>query len=256
MTSPIHMEANHMRSQSEQTDAGTRSAAQRPRDQSASALPPLTAAEVTSIQRLANPRTVARAADQEQHVHGAGCGHGGDGPDAAAAQSELLKSAMSSPSQPLGGSLRAEADSFYQNDFSPARIHDNPVAQRATEALGAQAMTVGSHVFLGRGAAGNMEVMGHELGHVDKNLRGIQETGNDNGAGVSVTDPRQGSERTAEIDGAAFASGAETAPSVGAHATEAAPEGAVQRSVDEAAMTRMRSLQGVAGNRAVTRLLG
>ncbi|MFE7120251.1 DUF4157 domain-containing protein [Streptomyces sp. NPDC057654] len=234
-----------MRSQSEQTDAGTRSAARRPRDQSASALPPLTAAEVTSIQRLAASgpaMAVARASDQEQHVHGAGCGHGGPESGEATAPGDLLKSAMSSPSRPLGGSLRSEADSFYQNDFSAARIHDNDVAQRATEAMGAQAMTVGSHVFLGPGAAGNKEVMGHELGHVDKNLRGVRETGNDNGSGVNVTDPQQSSERTAEADGAAFAAGAETAPSV-------------QRSVDEGAVTRMRSLQGAAGNRAVARML-
>ncbi|MEU7044485.1 DUF4157 domain-containing protein [Streptomyces varsoviensis] len=231
-----------MRSQSEKADAGTPGANRRSPARSAAALRPLTAAEVTSIQRLAASGTVARSSDQEQHVHGAGCGHGGDD-GGAAAQSELLNAAMSSSSRPLSGGLRAEADSFYQNDFSAARVHDNPVAQRATEAMGAQAMTVGSHVFLGRGAAGNKAVMGHELGHVDKNLRGIRETGNDNGAGVSVTDPRQSSERTAEADGAAFAAGAETAPSV-------------QRSVDGAAVARMRSLQGVAGNRAVARMLG
>ncbi|MGW4568270.1 eCIS core domain-containing protein, partial [Streptomyces sp. NPDC004561] len=30
------------------------------------------------------------------------------------------------------------------NDFSAAVLHDGPVAQRATEAMGAQAMTVGT----------------------------------------------------------------------------------------------------------------
>jgi hypothetical protein len=151
--------------------------------------------------------------------------------------------------------LRAEADSFYRNDFSPARIHDDPLAQRATEALGAQAMTVGTHVFLGRGAAADREVLGHELGHVDKNLRGDRETGNDNGAGVRVTDPGQSSERTAAADGAAFAAGADTAPSLTTRLGGSAL-GAVQRATDPTAVSRTLSLQSSAGNSAVARLLG
>ncbi|MER7837441.1 DUF4157 domain-containing protein [Streptomyces sp. NPDC096040] len=209
-----------------------------------------------SIQRLADPGVVARDSRPDQHVHGAGCGHDSSEGADPAVQSALLKSAFSSPSRPLSGALRAEADSFYQNDFSSARIHDNHVAQRATEALGAQAMTVGAHVFLGPGMAGDKEVMGHELGHVDKNLRGVRETGNDNGAGVSVTDPQQNSERTAAADGAAFAAGALTAPSVGVGHRGTASAGAVQRSVDGTAVARTRSLQSTAGNSAVVRLLG
>ncbi|WP_327191016.1 DUF4157 domain-containing protein [Streptomyces xinghaiensis] len=211
------------------------------------------------IQRLAGPGIVARTPDEDQHVHGAGCGHDGGGGGGAdpATQSALLQSAMASSGRPLPGALRAEADAFYRNDFSGARIHDNQVAQRATEALGAQAMTVGAHVFLGPGATGNTEVIGHELGHVDKNLRGVRETGSDNGAGVSVTNPHQDSERTAAADGAAFAAGAETAPSVGGRhdGTASAPAPAVQRSVGDAVAARMRSLQGSAGNSAVARLL-
>ncbi|ANB04240.1 hypothetical protein SAM40697_0277 [Streptomyces ambofaciens] len=244
-----------MRSRSEQSDGETLGARQKA-SAPAPAPRPLTSAEVTSLQRLADPGVVARDAGPDQHVHGSGCGHdGAEGVDPAT-QSALLASAISSPSQPLPGALRAEADSFYRNDFSSARIHDNHVAQRATEALGAQAMTVGAHVFLGPGMAGNKEVMGHELGHVDKNLRGIRETGNDNGAGVSVTDPGQDSERTAKADGAAFAAGARTAPSAGAGPLETTPAGAVQRSADGAAIARTRLLQGTAGNNAVARLLG
>lgn len=251
-----------MRSRPEQLDGDAPGA----RQKAAGPVPPaphaLTAAGVLSLQRLADPGVVARDAGPDQHVHDAGCGHdGGEGVDPAA-QSALLASALSSPSRPLPGALRAEAESFYGNDFSGARIHDSQVAQRATEALGAQAMTVGAHVFLGPGAAGDKEVMGHELGHVDKNLRGIRETGDDNGAGLSVTDPGQDSERTAAADGAAFAAGAATAPSAGAGHQEAAPAGAVQRSAgavqrsaDDAAIARIRSLQAIAGNHAVARLL-
>ncbi|MGW4879716.1 eCIS core domain-containing protein [Streptomyces sp. NPDC004262] len=244
-----------MRSRSEQSDGGAPGARQRASAPVPPAPRPLTSAELTSLQRLADPGVVARDAGPDRHVHGSGCGHdGGEGADPAA-QSALLASAISSPSRPLSGALRAEADSFYRNDFSSARIHDNHVAQRATEALGAQAMTVGAHVFLGPGMAGNKEVMGHELGHVDKNLRGVRETGADNGAGLSVTDPGQDSERTAAADGAAFAAGARTAPSAGAGGHGAAPAGTVQRSAAGPALARMRSLQGTAGNHAVARLL-
>ncbi|WP_078843723.1 DUF4157 domain-containing protein [Streptomyces albus] len=248
-----------MRSRSDQSDrdaAGARSPRQAPPGRGTPARGPLTSAEITLIQRLAGPGAVARAEDQDQHTHGAGCGHEGVGGADPATQSALLQSAVSSsPGRPLPGALQAEADAFYQNNFSAARIHDDPVAQRATEALGARAMTVGTQVFLGPGAAADREVIGHELGHVDKNLRGVRETGNDNGAGVTVTSPDQGSERTAAADGAAFAAGAETAPSVGGRSSGTASDSAVQRSAGDAVVARMRSLQSSAGNGAVTRLL-
>ncbi|WP_217251537.1 DUF4157 domain-containing protein [Streptomyces sp. AC602_WCS936] len=175
---------------------------------------PVTPQTALALQRSVGNRAVSRLVDQDQHVHGAGCGHGGIEDGGPAGQRQLLDEAIASPSRPLGGSLLSEATAFYRNDLSAARIHDNPTAQRATVALGAQAMTVGTHVFLGPQATGRKDLIGHELGHVDKNLRGHRETGNSNGAGVTVTDPGQDSERAAEADGAAFAAGAATAPSV------------------------------------------
>ncbi|MGW4566561.1 eCIS core domain-containing protein [Streptomyces sp. NPDC004561] len=178
------------------------------------------------LQRLAGNRSVARLLTEDQHSHGPGCGHdkpggrhdvggletaGGGGP---ARQRTLMDEAMASPSRPLPDTVRTRAESFYNNDFSAAVLHDGPVAQRATEAMGAQAMTVGTHVFLPPGRLGDSELIGHELSHVDKNLRGERETGTSNGAGVTVTDPGQPSERAAGQDGAAFAAGAPTAPSV------------------------------------------
>ncbi|PJE99766.1 hypothetical protein CUT44_03030 [Streptomyces carminius] len=122
---------------------------------------------------------------------------------------------MASPGRPLPADLRREAETFYQNDLSPVRVHDDAVAQRATAALGARAMTVGSHIFLPPKAAGDKSVVGHELSHASSNLAGVRETGDTNGAGVTVTDPRQDSEQRAETDGTAFAAGAGRAPSAG-----------------------------------------
>ncbi|RPK62935.1 hypothetical protein EES44_16190 [Streptomyces sp. ADI96-15] len=175
---------------------------------------PVTPEAVMALQRSVGNRVVARLAGQDQHVHGAGCGHEGGAESGGPEQRSLLDAAVASPSRPLSGSLRADAESFYQNDLSATRLHDSPVAQRATAAMGAQAMTIGTHVFLGAGASASREIIGHELGHVDKNVRGVPETGRSNGSGVSVTDPGQHSERTAAADGAAFAAGETTAPSV------------------------------------------
>ncbi|MGX1851506.1 eCIS core domain-containing protein [Streptomyces sp. NPDC055299] len=162
--------------------------------------------------------TVARALEEvQQHVHGTDCGHDGAQDNGPERQRALLAAAMRSPSQPLPSSVLAKAAPFYQNDkLSSTRVHRGTVAQRATAAMGAQAMTVGNHVFLSAGAEGNEEVIGHELSHVDKNVKGVSERGNDNGAGVHVTDPEQGSERAAGQDGAAYAAGATTAPSLSA----------------------------------------
>ncbi|MEU3896374.1 DUF4157 domain-containing protein [Streptomyces sp. NPDC045251] len=213
---------------------------------------PVTPRTALALQRSVGNRAVSRLVDQdqdqEQHVHGAGCGHGGIEDGSPAGQRQLLDEAMTSPSRPLGGSLLSEATAFYRNDLSAARIHDNPTAQRATAALGAQAMTVGTHVFLGPQAAGRKDLIGHELGHVDKNLRGHRETGNSNGAGVTVTDPGQDSERAAEADGAAFAAGAATAPSVVA-------QRAVAQHTDDVAAAGRQDAEAVGGGTAVQRVV-
>ncbi|MGR3931628.1 eCIS core domain-containing protein [Streptomyces sp. BRA346] len=172
---------------------------------------------------------------QDRHQHGAGCGHQAqeapvqrseeeDGhvhdevrDTSPEGQSALVAAAMNTPSESLPSSVVAKAGAFYQNDrLSSTRVHRDAVAQRATAAMGAEAMTIGNHIFLSAGTAGDDKLIGHELSHVDKNLKGVPETGHSNGAGVSVTDPRQDSEQAAEKDGDAYAAGRTTAPSVAA----------------------------------------
>ncbi|MFD7031411.1 DUF4157 domain-containing protein [Streptomyces sp. NPDC059917] len=195
-------------------------------------------ARLLDLQALVGNHVVARLVAQRRHEHGPACGHGEEEDTGPAGQRDLLRRALSeSPGRPLPPTLEKEASAFYGRDMSPTRLHDGPVAQRATAAMGAQAMTVGHHVFLPPQAAGNKHVVGHELSHVKENLHGVRETGTDNGAGVTVTDPGQGSERSADTDGAAFAAGRSTAPSVARRAGAAGPEGtgeggpgAVQRS--------------------------
>lgn len=170
--------------------------------------------EVMTIQRLAGNGAVARLLEEERHAHGPGCGHGGAQEGGATDHQALINDAFNSPTSSLPGPLIARAESFYQNNFSAARFHTGPVAQRAIEAMGARAMTIGAHVFLPPGATQDLSLIGHEFSHLDKNFRNQPETGVDNGSGMPVTDPNQSSERTADVEGDAFAAGWETAPSV------------------------------------------
>lgn len=188
---------------------------------------------ILTLQRLAGNAAVARSVEAERHQHGPGCGHAaptvqrreaphehgpGCGHGAAedtgpTAQRSLIDAARNTPSTSLPGAFLAKAKPFFRNDrLSEGRVHDNPIAQRATAALGAEAMTVGKDIFLGPKA--DMKTLVHEASHLDKNIKGIPETGNNHGDGLVVTDPGQGSERAADNDSDAFMSGAGTAPSV------------------------------------------
>ncbi|WP_101391900.1 DUF4157 domain-containing protein [Streptomyces sp. TLI_146] len=215
---------------------------------------PMSAARATALQGLAGNHVVARLLKEERHVHGAGCGHGdiggAKGDADAARESEpvdrvaLLNDAINSPSQPIADPLRKEAEAFYQIDLSPARVHSDIVAQRATAAMGAEAMTIGHHVFLPPQAARKKEIVGHEFSHLSDNLSGLQETGSANSDGIPVTDPGQGSERKASANGAAFAAGAGSTPSRGPR-PPARPGGAVDSG--GLSMPAQRAVNSVAG---------
>lgn len=167
---------------------------------------PMTPARALTLQRSIGNQAVARLIDEERHSRGR---DGGDADQAA-----LLKQASESPSRSFPAPLISEAKSFYQNEnIGAARLHDNAVAQRALAAMGAEAMTIGTRVFASPSASTDKKLMGHEFSHVDKNTRGVTETGNSNGQ-VTVTDPSQASERTAAAEGSAFEAGASLAPSV------------------------------------------
>ncbi|MEU0136307.1 DUF4157 domain-containing protein [Streptomyces sp. NPDC006296] len=166
-------------------------------------------------------RMIQRRAETDQHQHGAGCGHGGIDDRSPEGQSQLLAAAQKTPGSPLPSAFLAKAQEFYQNpNIAAGRVHADPVAQRATAAMGAEAMTVGMDVFLGPSAVGNTKILAHEASHLDKNSRGVKETGNGNGAGVTITSPAQDSEVAAVSDSDAFMSGVDTAPSVAVQRSE------------------------------------
>ncbi|MVO86213.1 DUF4157 domain-containing protein [Streptomyces sp. p1417] len=171
---------------------------------------------VTALQRSVGNQAVARFLKEDggpdQHVHGAGCGHGGLPDTAPEARSALVADAIGSSHRPLPDSMRKKAEPFYQTNLSAGRLHDDAVAQRAMAAMGAEAMTIGHHVFLPPGAS--EKLIGHELDHLRNNLQGVPETAKDNGPGPRTTDPGQKSEVQAGINGDAYAAGHELAPSI------------------------------------------
>ncbi|WP_194906540.1 eCIS core domain-containing protein [Catenulispora rubra] len=178
----------------------------------------MTPAAALALQRAVGNQAVSRMLAQEEHVHGADCGHGAvqrrAAVETAEAPADTLAAALASASRPIESGTLKKAESFYQNDrLSQGRVHTGPLAQRAAAAFGAKALTVGTHILFADGAEHDPATAGHEIGHLDKNLRGIRETGTNHGA-VTVTDPNQDSERQAATDGDAFAQGAEVAPSV------------------------------------------
>ncbi|MBB5954333.1 hypothetical protein FHS29_000903 [Saccharothrix tamanrassetensis] len=191
----------------------------------------------SQVQRSTQDEVVERAPESEEH------GHVAVPDDSPAGQKALLDQAMASPSRSLPEPLLAAATPFFQNpNLAATRLHDNPVAQRATAALGARAMTVGTHIFAAPQVVADKEVMGHELSHVNENLMGTRETGNSNGAGVTITDPGQGSEQKAAGDGVSFGAGAATARSV-------AGRRAVPQHVDSAPVDEGASMAGGAVQR-------
>lgn len=199
-------------------------------------MPPGSADAILAMQRSVGNRAVSRALAQQRHVTSTS-----EGIDPHT-QNQLLRDGLGSAAKQLPEHDARRAQSFYRNDaVAAARLHTGPAAQRAVEAFGAEAITVGTDILLSAKAESDPATIGHELGHVDKNTSGHVETGHDNGAGQRVTDPGQVSERTAAVDGNAWQAGDSVAPSVvarralTAHAagdgTERAPgEPAVARS--------------------------
>ncbi len=68
---------------------------------------------------------------------------------------------------PVDGDVAARVGAHLGADFSATRVHEDPLAQQATAAMGARAFAYGGDVFLGPGErGGDLGLMAHELTHV------------------------------------------------------------------------------------------
>ncbi|MFS8200824.1 DUF4157 domain-containing protein [Streptomyces sp. CWNU-52B] len=135
--------------------------------------------------------------------------------------------AVGSPGSPLEPRVIQRAERAYDMDFGHVRVHNDPVAQRSAEELGAVAYTTGSHIVLGEDRVSD-EVMYEEVDHVRQQALGPV-PGTPNGRGEKVSRPDDPFERSAGANGRKLARGA--APDL-ALPGASLPGRAVQRSVD------------------------
>ncbi|MFE3182664.1 DUF4157 domain-containing protein [Streptomyces violascens] len=169
---------------------------------------------------------------QEQHQHGAGCGH------QQAEEPEVQRSAvhdvLRSGGKPLDDATRGDMESRLGADFSDVRIHNDSAAKASAAEVGARAYTSGSHVVIGDGGA-DKHTLAHELTHVIQQRQGPV-AGTDNGAGLKVSDPSDRFEREAEANATRAMSGAPVQRAETERTVQAAGDAAVQRA--EAAVQR------------------
>lgn len=120
-------------------------------------------------------------------------------PDASPAGS-TVPDVLSRPGRPLPETVRREMQSRFGTDFEDVRLHDDRLAARSAEEIGARAYTSGSHVVLGRGGA-DAFTLAHELAHVVQQRRGAV-TGHLIDSGLTVSDPDDAFERAADATAA------------------------------------------------------
>ena len=180
-------------------------------------------AHLVQAQRSAQAQ---RAAEEEQHAHGAGCGH-----DRPQVQRSSVGDVISSPGRALDEPVRTEMEARLGEPLSDVRVHTGLAAQRSAQELEARAYTVANHVVIGQGGA-DKHTLAHELTHVIQQRNGPV-AGTDNGGGVSVSDPSDRFERAAEANATRVMQGP-------VPVQRAAEEGAATRADDPGTMAVQR----------------
>ncbi len=138
---------------------------------------------VTHLQRIASqPEAASAGPSQEAADH------------AAQVQRAAVNEALQSPSRPLNPSLRQEMEARYDGaDFGGVRVHDGVVARKAAGLVDARAFAVDGHIV--DGGSMSKKDWAHELAHT---LDPEPAVGTDNGAGLSISSPRDRGEQFAD----------------------------------------------------------
>jgi hypothetical protein len=158
----------------------------------------LTPAGVLALQRAVGNAAASALLARAIHEHGPGCGH--DEP----VQRSAIHNVLRGPGRPLDEEVRDELETRLGADFSDVRLHTGHAARQSAAEVGARAYTSGSHVVVGAGGA-DMHTLAHELTHVIQQRSGPVD-GQDNGAGLSISDPSDRFERAAEANASAVMS--------------------------------------------------
>lgn len=135
---------------------------------------------------------------QEQHEHGAGCGHQEIATSPAPVQRSAVRDVLRSAGKPLDEPVRQEMEARLDADFSDVRVHDDNAARASATEVGARAYTSGSHVVIGADG-GDKHTLAHELTHVIQQRQGPV-AGTDMGNGLRVSDASDKFERAAEVN--------------------------------------------------------
>ncbi|MBC04270.1 MAG: hypothetical protein CMJ34_13370 [Phycisphaerae bacterium] len=126
---------------------------------------------------------------------------GGDGAQPAA---QPVQAALQAGGRPLPSQVRADLERRFGGvSFAGVRIHTDGRAARATEAVQAEAFTVGQQIWFSRGAFSpetrtGMHLLTHELTHVLQNRQSEMISGGTEVNGVAVSAPSDSREREAE----------------------------------------------------------
>ncbi|MGW6569747.1 eCIS core domain-containing protein [Streptomyces sp. NPDC054975] len=152
-----------------------------------------------ALQRSAGNAAVVQmlrraGAAQDEHRHGAGCGHEDEAPVQRSAVDKVLRGG----GRPLDDRSRADMEARFGADFSDVRLHTDSAARASAAELGAEAYTSGSHIVAGPSGI-DQHTLAHELTHVLQQRRGPV-AGTDRGDGLRVSDPSDRFEREAEAN--------------------------------------------------------
>jgi hypothetical protein len=90
----------------------------------------------------------------------------GSGPHRYDRMTGEARRVMETPGRALTDGERRPAESRFAHDFSRVRVHEGRDATFAAGSVGARGFAYGNHVVLGRPAAGDRDVLTHELAHV------------------------------------------------------------------------------------------
>lgn len=155
-------------------------------------------ASVIALQRAVGNATVAHLLETQRHVHGSSCGHHQDAAEEGPVQRRMAaQDVLSRPGRPLPElELHDMQARFGGADFSDVRVHDDAIAKKSAQEIGARAYTSGSHIVIGEGG-GDRHTLAHELTHVLQQRQGPV-AGTDNGKGMKISDPSDRFEVAAE----------------------------------------------------------
>ncbi|MFD7427420.1 DUF4157 domain-containing protein [Streptomyces sp. NPDC059818] len=126
--------------------------------------------------------------------------HGAEQSREAAAQprgADAVNSALRSTGSRLPASLQREMEArFSGEDFSDVAIHTGAAARRSAEAVGAEAYTASTRHIVFRSMI-DKKTLAHELEHVRQQRAGAV-AGTSDGSGLSISDPSDWFEKSAE----------------------------------------------------------